>query len=47
MTRNLRSGVFNQNPPSVSYLNVEPIALKPELTLTQVAEIQVQTETKK
>jgi len=41
------SGVFTQTPPSVSYLNVEPIALKPELTLMQVAEIQAQTETKK
>jgi len=28
-------------------LNVEPIALNPELTLTQVAEIQAQSETKK
>jgi len=36
---------FTQNPPS--YLNVEPIALNPELTLTQVAEIQAQSETKK
>lgn len=34
-----------KDPPSLWYWNIELIAPKPELTLTQVVEIQVQTDT--